>query len=62
MVKLIDAWRKDTGEKLADRVPETWIRDGVNPNLSATPLDVPGQDQPAQPAPAPTPFPTQQEA
>ena len=59
-MKFIDAWRKDTGEKLPDRVPETWIRDGVNPNLSATPPGVP--DQSAQPAPDPTPNPIQQEA
>jgi hypothetical protein len=40
-VKLIDAWRKDTGVKLEHPVPESWITDGVNPNLSATPPDAP---------------------
>jgi hypothetical protein len=67
-MKLIDAWRKDTGEKLPDQVPESWIRDDVNPNLSATPPQVPAavtppETEPGSPsAPAPTPEPNTQEA
>jgi hypothetical protein len=57
MPQLIDAWRKDTGEKLAHPIPATWIRDGVNLNLT----DVPPSSavpQPGQPAQASIPDPT----
>lgn len=63
MTQFIDAWRKDTGEKLPDRVPATWIRDGVNPNLTDVPPSQAAQPptavpQPGQTAQAPIPDPT----
>lgn len=36
MPKFIDAWDLRTGKKLDYRIPDTWITDGVDPNLSAT--------------------------
>lgn len=45
MTQFIDAWRIDTGQKLEHQIPESWIRDGVNPNLTAA--------DPGAPIPAP---------
>lgn len=34
MVRFIDAWVKETGKKLDDPIPDTWIPDGVTPHLT----------------------------
>jgi hypothetical protein len=52
MPRFIDAWRIDTGQKLEHRIPDTWIRDGVNPNLTDTDPSTPepaGLDEPTTP-------------
>ncbi len=49
MPRFIDAWRIDTGQKLDDQIPDTWITDGVNPNLTDTDPNTPqpaGQGEP----------------
>lgn len=47
MVKFIEAWRKSTGEKLSEPVPESWIADGVNPDLTDVEPTQPSPEQPA---------------
>lgn len=35
MAQLIEVWRKSTGLKYEHPVPDSWIRDQVNPDLTA---------------------------
>lgn len=63
MPKFIDAWDRRTGKKLDYQIPDTWIPDGVDPNLSATdPATAVGFDPATDAPPAATPEPPTGEA
>lgn len=50
MARLIEVWRKSTGQKYEHPVPDSWIRDQVNPDLTAidpsTPEAIAPDEQP----------------
>lgn len=52
MSRLINVWRKSTGQKYEHLVPDSWIRDQVNPDLTA--ID-PNTPEAAAPDEEPTP-------